>query len=44
MKINDSIPRATVSIDLGSLEDNYRAIKSILSHDVKILCVVKADA
>ncbi|HOJ70879.1 MAG TPA: alanine racemase [Syntrophorhabdaceae bacterium] len=44
MKINDSIPRATVSIDLGSIEDNYRAIKSILSHDVKILCVVKADA
>lgn len=44
MKITDSIPRATVSIDLHAIEENYRAVKSLLSHEVKILCVVKADA
>ncbi|MCX8111170.1 MAG: alanine racemase [Syntrophorhabdaceae bacterium] len=44
MKITDSIPRATVSIDLHLLEENYRAIKSLLDDKVKILCVVKADA
>lgn len=44
MKVTDSIPRATVSINLRFLEENYRTIKSLLPEDVKILCVVKADA
>ncbi len=45
MKITDSIPRATVSINLRFLEENYKVLKSLLPNDdVKILCVVKADA
>jgi alanine racemase len=36
--------RAVAYIDLKVLEENYRTIKSRLSADVKILCVVKADA
>jgi alanine racemase len=36
--------RAVAHIDLKVLEENYRMIKSRLSEDVKILCVVKADA
>ncbi len=36
--------RAVAYIDLKVLEENYRSVKSRLSGDVKILCVVKADA
>jgi alanine racemase len=36
--------RAVAYIDLKILEENYRVIKSRLSEDVRILCVVKADA
>ncbi|MCX5813647.1 MAG: alanine racemase [Proteobacteria bacterium] len=36
--------RATAYIDLKVLEENYWMIKSRLPVDVKILCVVKADA
>jgi alanine racemase len=38
------LPRAVAYIDLGALEDNYRAIRSVLPAHVKVLCVVKADA
>jgi alanine racemase len=34
---------AKVEIDLGALEENYRAIRGKVPPDVKILCVVKAD-
>ncbi|MCX5806030.1 MAG: alanine racemase [Proteobacteria bacterium] len=36
--------RAIAQIDLKVLEENYWMIKSRLSENVKILCVVKADA
>ena len=38
------IPRAVAYVDLSAVEDNYRAIKTLLSPGVKVLCVVKADA
>ncbi len=45
MKITDSIPRATVSINLRFLEENYKVLRSLIPNDdVKVLCVVKADA
>jgi len=39
-----SINRAVVYIDLGVLEENYKTIKSKLSSETGVLCVVKADA
>ncbi|MCX7965556.1 MAG: alanine racemase, partial [Syntrophorhabdaceae bacterium] len=36
--------RAMLSINLGFIEYNYRAIKSLLPSHVEILCVIKADA
>jgi len=36
--------RAVLYINLGFLEENYRAIRSLLPDNVKILCVIKADA
>lgn len=39
-----NIERAFVYIDLKAVEHNFRAIKSLLAPDVKVLCVVKADA
>lgn len=39
-----NIERACAFIDLQAIEHNFFAIKSLLPHNVKILCVVKADA
>ncbi|NLW35123.1 alanine racemase [Syntrophorhabdus aromaticivorans] len=39
-----SIPRAVAYIDLRVLEENYGTIKSKLSPEAGLLCVVKADA
>ncbi|OPY78382.1 MAG: Alanine racemase [Syntrophorhabdus sp. PtaU1.Bin153] len=39
-----SIPRAVAYVNLGALEENYMAIKSKLSPEIGLLCVVKADA
>ncbi|OPX95191.1 MAG: Alanine racemase [Syntrophorhabdus sp. PtaB.Bin006] len=39
-----SIPRAVAYIDLRVLEENYGTIKSRLSPEAGLLCVVKADA
>jgi len=36
--------RVTVFIDLTTIEDNFRKIRSMVPGHVKILCVVKADA
>lgn len=36
--------RAVAYIDLGVLEQNYRIIRDRVPQDVKVLCVVKADA
>lgn len=36
--------RALAYVDLNVIEYNYRAIKKLLPYNVKILCVVKADA
>ena len=39
-----NIQRAAAYIDLGILEENYNTIRSKLSPEVGLLCVVKADA
>jgi len=39
-----SIPRAVAYINLRVLEENYETIKSKLSPEAGLLCVVKADA
>jgi len=44
MDRTENSQRAVLYINLGFLEYNYRAIKSILPEHVKVLCVVKADA
>ena len=36
--------RAALTVDLNALERNYRAIRARLSAEIKLLCVVKADA
>ncbi len=36
--------RTSVRIDLGALEENYRAIARLLQAPVTLLCVIKADA
>ncbi|HOE16140.1 MAG TPA: alanine racemase [Syntrophorhabdaceae bacterium] len=36
--------RTTAYIDLGVLEENYRTIRARVPQNVKVLCVVKADA
>jgi len=36
--------RAVAYIDLGILEENYKTIRAGVPHNVKVLCVVKADA
>ncbi len=36
--------RASIFIDLMSLEENYRAIQSLVGPGVAVLCVIKADA
>jgi len=36
--------RAIIFIDLAIIEDNYKKIRKFIPRDVKILCVVKADA
>jgi len=38
------VTRASVHIDLNTLEGNYRAIRGSIPDSVKMLCVVKADA
>ena len=36
--------RTSASVDLGALEENYRAIEALLEPAVALLCVIKADA
>ena len=36
--------RTSVSIDLGALEENYRALVGLVQATVTFLCVIKADA
>lgn len=36
--------RTSVSIDLGALEENYRALVGLVQATVAFLCVIKADA
>ena len=38
------IPRAVLYIDLNILDENYKTIRAKVPPEVKILCVVKADA
>lgn len=44
MNIKKAMHRATLSINLGFLEDNLNKVRSVLSEGVRVLCVVKADA
>jgi alanine racemase len=36
--------RTSVRIDLPALEENYRAVRGLVSADTALLCVIKADA
>ena len=36
--------RTSACIDLGALEDNYRAIEALTTPSTTVLCVIKADA
>ncbi len=36
--------RAIIFIDLATIEDNFKKLRKFIPRDVKILCVVKADA
>ncbi len=38
------MPRAVAYVDMSALESNYRTIRACVPPEVKMLCVVKADA
>ena len=42
--INSGKQRTSVWIDLGALEENYRAVQRLLRTPATLLCVIKADA
>jgi alanine racemase len=44
MRGSDLFRPTWIEIDLAALEHNFRQVKNIIAKDVKVLCVVKADA